>query len=491
MLSIYHKKMNQKGNSIIVVLAIAVVFSLGGYLAYRYFAPPAPEATDGGIASGDLPGQELPAENQPVPGEPVENVNSGELVSDPEPVADEPIAPVVPAAPIVFNDYPAVEDASAVAGAANRFGFELYRRYGSDSENVFFSSYSIAAALGMVYEGARGKTAEEIASVFHFPADPATRLGSFAKLYDQINPKDASYQLSTANALWAQKDYPFDANYLKTIKTYYGGGAQNLDFKTNAEGARKTINGWVSDKTAAKIPELFAPGSLNEATRLVLANAVYFKGKWYSPFQKTATQAKDFTRADGSKVQVSMMTSQRHYGYAETADYQAISIPYEKNDLSMLVILPQNGKMAAVETGLSAEKFVGIKHSLVSQDVQLFLPKFKFDTDYNMNKTLAAMGMPTAFNAGAADFTGMYDKNKAGGENLYIGLVIHKAYIDVNEEGTEAAAATGVAMQATSAAPGAYEPPKIFNADHPFIFAIVHNSSSSILFMGKVNDPAK
>lgn len=393
--------------------------------------------------------------------------------------------------PIEFTQYEASANSSSAVIAANTFATGLYSKWGNEtSKNIFFSPYSIFSALEMTYEGARGKTADEIRSVFHFDADNATRLGSFAGLYSQINPQNASYQLSTANALWAQKDYPFYSGYLKTVETYYGGNATNLDFIANAEGSRQTINSWVSAKTNAKIPELFAKDSLDKNTRLVLTNAIYFKGKWATPFEKTATQEKDFSTAAGTKVKAQMMNRQDSFDYVETADYQAIEIPYENNDLSMVVILPRDGKTAAVESLLAANGVASIIQSMDSKLTDLFLPKFKFDTSYNMNQTLSQMGMSTAFDPDNADFTGMYDKNSANSENLYIGLVVHKAYVDVNEEGTEAAAATGVAM---FAATSIMEPeqPEIFNADHPFIFAIVHNETGSILFMGKVNDPTK
>ncbi|MFA6376014.1 MAG: serpin family protein [Candidatus Paceibacterota bacterium] len=391
--------------------------------------------------------------------------------------------------PSEFKQYAIGKSSSETVNAANQFAFELYNQYKNTNDNVFFSPYSISSALEMTYEGARGATANEIQSVLHFPADAQARIESFAKLYSGINPKNATYQLSTANALWAQKSYPFDANYAKTIETYYGGKTTNVDFVSDTETSRQTINSWVSSKTNAKIPELFAKGTLDKSTRLVLTNAVYFKGKWSAPFQKEATQEKDFTTAAQSKIKVAMMNRQDDFGYTETADYQTVELPYENNDLSMIVVLPKNGKTVSVEKNLSEAEFKRIRTSLKSTLTDVYLPKFKFDTEYNMNETLSSMGMPTAFDLDKADFTGMYEKSQAN-ENLYIGIVVHKAYVDVNEEGTEAAAATGVGMFAATAVMDPPQP-KIFNADHPFIFAIIHNQSGSILFMGKVNDPAK
>lgn len=456
---------NQKGSMIIILAAIAVAVLAAGFLAYKSLPQKNIE-----------PLTENQNENKP------DNVQDGDQAETAGEAVQNP-------APVEFKEYAAAKDSSAAVSVANQFAFELYNRYKDTDENIFFSPYSVSSALQMTYEGAKGRTAEEIRSVFHFSQDSATRIGSFAKLYSEINPKDTTYQLSTANALWAQKSYPFNADYLKIIKTYYGGEASNLDFVADAEGSRKTINKWVSDKTAAKIPQLFAPGSLNESTRLVLTNAVYFKGKWAAMFDKALTKEKDFTSAAGAKTKCQMMNQQRNFLYAETVDYQAVELPYEKNDLSMVVILPKTGKMGSVEKSLSPAGFLNIKKLMVSELVDVSLPKFKFDTEYNMNDTLAKMGMPAAFDPNSADFSGMYDSST--GENFYIGLVVHKAYIDVYEEGTEAAAATGVAMVATAVPDKEPPQPKIFNANHPFIFAIIHNQTGSILFMGKMNNIAK
>ena len=467
---------NQKGSAILailIVLILAIAAAIGaGWYAYRFYSA-APENIDMPEINFSA-SPELLDENPPN-----ENEGDGETI----PEAEEPVA-----SPEPFVEYETGQDSSPIVSATNQFAFELYGEYKNTDDNLFFSPHSISSALQMTYEGARGKTAEEMQSVFHFPEDNAARIGSFAKLYEQINPQNASYRLSTANALWAQNDYPFDQNYLKTVETYYHGKAANLDFAGNTENSRQTINQWVSGKTMQKIPELFAAGTINPLTRLVLTNAVYFKGKWATPFEEILTQEKDFNASTGAKIKCQMMNIKDNFGYAQTADYQALELPYEDNDLSMMVILPQTGKMAAVENDLSMEKFAAIKNDLKSELANVFLPKFKFDTSYNMNQTLAKMGMPAAFDDANADFSGMYDKTKTP-ENLYIGLVIHKAYIDVYEEGTEAAAATGVAMQTTAV----MEPPqaKIFNANRPFIFAIVHNQTGAILFMGKVNDPTK
>lgn len=471
-------KNNQKGSAILailIVLILAIAAAIGaGWYAYRYYSTE---------SNTNMPEINFSASPEFLDENPPAGKNEVNEEAGITPKTEEPVA-----APDQFIEYQTAQDSLPTVEAANRFAFELYGEYGNTNDNVFFSPHSISAALQMTYEGARGKTAEEMQSVFHFPEDNAARIGSFAKLYEQINPQNASYQLSTANALWAQKDYPFDQNYLKTVETYYHGKAANLDFAGDTENSRQTINQWVSDKTMQKIPELFAAETLDSLTRLVLTNAVYFKGKWATPFEAMLTQEKDFTASTGAKTKCRMMNIKDNFGYAQTPDYQALELPYENNDLSMIIVLPENGKIEAAEKELAAAGFNNLKKSLKTELVDVFLPKFKFDTSYNMNQTLAKMGMPTAFSGANADFSGMYDRTKTT-ENLYIGLVIHKAYIDVYEEGTEAAAATGVAMKATAVMEPL--PAKIFNADRPFIFAIVHNQTGAILFMGKVNDPTK
>jgi len=473
---------DQKGNVLVIILAalgITIAAAIGaGWIAYQSYSLP-PVNNEPQIAienknhSPENPDSEKPQSPDIAPAE--------------EPaVIQEPIQIQPEESAVEFAEYSIANDSSPTVDASNQFAFELYNQYKDTNDNVFFSPYSISSALQMTYEGARGQTAEEMKSVFHFPKENQIRIGSFAKLYEQINPQNASYQLSTANALWAQKDYSFDQNYLKTVETYYHGKTTNLDFANQLEESRITINQWVSDRTAQKIPELFAPGSLDPLTRLVLTNAVYFRGKWATPFEKEATREKDFATLNGTKTKCQMMNKQKNYNYTETADYQVLELPYENSDLSMIAILPQDGKMASVENSLTAQNFATIKNVLKTELVNVSLPKFKFDTSYNMNEALSTMGMPAAFNPETADFSGMTGKC-----DLYIGLVIHKAYIDVYEEGTEAAAATGVAMIRATATPMAQPQPKIFNADHPFIFAITHNNTGAILFIGKVNDPNK
>jgi len=387
------------------------------------------------------------------------------------------------------------QDVSSVVNANNQFAFELYAKDKSKDGNIFFSPYSISTALAMTYEGARGKTADEIQSVFHFPKEDSLRRESFLKISNLINKKDKKYTLHTANALWAQKDYPFLEGYFNLIKDYYGGKATNLDFIKETEKSRLTINNWVEKQTNDKIKDLIP--SLDPLTRLVITNAVYFKGFWLQPFDKKYTRDEDFRVGSGNTIKTPMMHLEgKELNYGETdklqileLPYEGLALPYEEKDLSMLILLPKGDDLKTAEESLSAEKLSAWKTLLGRQEVKVSLPKFKFEKLYFMKNTLAEMGMPTAFTlgidfGGKADFSGM-----TGKKDLNIDEVIHKAFVEVNEEGTEAAAATAVMMM-VGAAPG---PSRIieFRADHPFIFLIQERETGSILFLGRVSNPTK
>jgi len=373
------------------------------------------------------------------------------------------------------------QDLGSVVDANNQFAFELYWQYKSKDGNIFFSPYSISSALAMTYEGARGKTADEIQAVFHFPKDGSARQESFLKVYNQINKKDKKYQLHTANALWAQKDYPFLEDYFKLVEKYYGGKITSLDFVKETEKSRLTINRWVEEQTNDKIKDLVPRGSVGSDTRLVLTNAIYFKGFWLKQFDKKDTEEKDFRVSPGNTVKSQMMHSTgkgMEFNYAETDKLQILELPYEGEELSMLILLPKENSLESVEGSLNAEKLSKLKGLLRKEEVDIYMPKFKFETKYFMAEDLCRMGMPTAF-SGSADFSGM-----TGKRDLFISQVIHQAFVDVNEEGTEAAAATAVIMKM-----GLSEI-RTFKADHPFIFVIQERETGNILFLGRVVNPA-
>lgn len=374
-------------------------------------------------------------------------------------------------------------DAAGVVSANNQFAFDLYAKYKSKEGNIFFSPYSISTALAMTYEGARGKTQEEIQAVFHFPIDDNARRNAFAEIYYEINKKDKDYTLSTANALWAEKDYQFLPEYFNLIDKYYGGKVTNLNFVREPEASRLTINNWVEEHTNNRIKDLISPGAISDLTRLILTNAVYFKGKWFKEFDPELTKEEDFKVTPGRSINVQMMNlSTKGLSYFENDQLQILELPYEGEDLSMVILLPKSSDLKNLEESLTTEKLSEWRKGLYEREVKVYIPKFKFESKYFMAGDLTAMGMPTAFDP-TADFSGM-----TGQKDLFISQVIHQAFVEVNEEGTEAAAATAVGMYLKAIA--IPEDSKIFKADHPFIFIIEERKTGNILFLGRVNEPS-
>ncbi|MFH2020922.1 MAG: serpin family protein [archaeon] len=371
------------------------------------------------------------------------------------------------------------EDIVKVVDANNQFGMDLYSVLKNQTDdNIFFSPYSISTALAMTYEGSDGITAEEIQKVFHFPVHTSLRPAN-ARIYNEIN-KNKKDQLSTANALWAQKDYSFLPEYFDTIDKYYGGKVTNLDFAGDTENSRLTINKWVEDRTKEKIKDLLPEGAIDSSTALVLTNAIYFKGTWILQFDKSRTKETDFFISDKEPIKTQMMTvsgDKSRFKYMENDILQMIELPYEGGDISMIILLPKED-LNHMESELNYENIQLWMEDMEETKIDVYLPKFKFETKYFMAETLAMMGMPSAFSPGTADFSKM-----TGSKDLYISKVIHQAYVDVNEEGTEAAAATAVIMAKTSAFMK-----NIFRADHPFIF-FIQDKTGNILFFGRVADP--
>ena len=371
-----------------------------------------------------------------------------------------------------------------VVNANNQFAFDLYSELDkSEDGNIFYSPYSISAALAMTYEGAEGQTANEMKSVFHFPEDNILR-PNFAAIYNDINKENENYELKTGNALWAQKDFPFLPEYMSRVENYYGGKVAMLDFVGETEKSRQTINSFIEEQTNDKIKDLIPVGSLDAMTRLVLTNAICFKGIWEWEFDKDDTHERDFKITATNTVKTSMMNmnpEEATFNYAETEDLQILELPYKGDKISMLILLPKEN-LDKIDSILTAEKLNEYKSQMKETELDsISLPKFEFDTKYFMNNALSSLGMPKAF-SGDADFSGM-----TGKKDLFISSVIHQAYIGVDEEGTEAAAATAVIMTMGIS----LEPRKIFNADHPFIFLIQEKNTGNILFLGRVVDPTK
>lgn len=379
---------------------------------------------------------------------------------------------------------PTVGILNSVVDANNQLALDLYSKYKSEKGNVFFSPYSILSVLAIAYEGARGTTASEMQAVLHLPNDKGKIHSDFVNISNEINKAGKSYQLSVANDLWAQKDYTFLTDYFNTVAQYYDGKLTNLDFKSDTENSRITINDWVANKTNNKIQNLIPQGTVGSSTRLVITNAIYFKADWLRQFDGGDTYDQDFKLDSGNTVKAKMMHNTANLNYGETDTLQLLEMPYVGNDLSMIIFLPKDNNLINLDDSISINNLSNWKNAMKNERVAVSLPKFKFDTDYFMSKDLKEMGMPTAF-TGNADFSGM-----TGTKDLYISEVIHKAFVEVAEYGTEAAAATAVIMRAM-AVPMPQEPPKVFNADHPFIFTIQDNQSGNILFMGRVLDPTK
>jgi serpin B len=365
-----------------------------------------------------------------------------------------------------------------------QFGMNLYGQLRSEAGNLFLSPFSISTALGMTAAGARGTTLEEMEKVLHLPENAHAQFGAILKsLNEESDPKKRGFTLSTANALWAQQGYPWKPEYKKLVSTEYRAGLFDVDFIGNPEASRGTINQWVEKETKDRIKNLLPQGSVTRDTRLVLTNAIYFKGDWQDPFRKEATKDLPFTTADGTKVTAPLMFRVGRYLYGETDTFQVIDMPYTGRRISMTVVLPRKvDGLPAVEKQLTADKLTEtIQNLRFEREVHVHLPRFKVEKDFQLNKPLQALGMKAAFHG--ADFSGMH----TGGEQLDISAVIHKAFVDVNEEGTEAAAATGVVVGVTSVAPP--PTPKYFKADHPFLFFIRDQKTGSILFLGRLETP--
>ncbi|MGC8745193.1 MAG: serpin family protein [Candidatus Saccharicenans sp.] len=391
----------------------------------------------------------------------------------------------LPDAPSIQNDRSTLEsEANKVINSSNQFAFDLYSFLKSEPGNIFYSPLSLSVALAMTYEGARGETAEEIRSVFHFSDDMETLRRGWSEVISKINQKNKKYDLRMANALWAQKGFPFLPEYFGTIEKYYGGKVANLDFIRETETSRQIINKWVESQTNERIKDLIPQKVLDSLTRLVLTNAIYFKGKWENQFLKENTKEADFLINSGRKVKVPMMfLKDKEFNYLENEDLQLIELPYVDNEVSMLVLLPKKD-LLKIEPYLKADKLAELKSLMKKEKVDVYLPKFKFDTKYLMGGEkglLGKMGMPTAFSMSRADFSGM-----DGRKDLYVKEVIHQAFVEVNEEGTEAAAATAVIMGIKMVMEKF-----IFRADHPFVFIIQEKQTGAILFLGRVVDPSK
>jgi len=381
--------------------------------------------------------------------------------------------------------YPAVTTGmNEFVNSSNEFAFKMYKQLTGTEENVFFSPYSISIALGMAYEGARGQTAAEMRQVLDFPGDNQTRRDMIYTVLSLLNKEGTSYNLSTANAYWLREGGRLEQEYRSVIENYYMAHGEQLDFAGDPAGSVNIINNWVEQETGGKIKDLLSVDDIDPLTYLILTNAIYFKSDWKYQFDPNATEAEDFTLSGGDVIKTEMMhmcDESKKLNYASNSDVQLLQLPYKDEELSMFILLPKENDISSLEAKLDPAYLSDLKDDLSAEYVDVYLPKLKLEQKYELNQMLASMGMPTAFSP-AADFSGITSDT-----SLYISKVIHQSYVEVNEEGTEAAAATAVIFREGSAS----EPPVVvFRADHPFIFIIEHKETGQILFMGKVENPS-
>jgi serpin B len=365
------------------------------------------------------------------------------------------------------------------------FAMDLYQRLAGTEGNVFFSPHSISTALAMTYAGARGNTAAEMAATLRLPPGQQAVHPAFGALQEALGQAQRDgIRLVAANSLWPQRGYPFREDYLALLRRHYGVSVTPVDYQAAREEARATINGWVEEHTESRIRDLLAPSDLSALTRMVLVNAVYFKGSWQHAFPLGDTTDAPFHLAGGRTVQTPMMTQKLSCGYASLPMLEALELPYADGGMSMVVLLPGKEEgIAALEKALSPETLAGWLGALRNQEVQVALPRFKTTCRFRLNDVLMAMGMRDAFREADANFEGMDGRANW----LYIGAAVHKAFVEVNEEGTEAAAATGVVMVAR----GLPARTPVFRADRPFLFLIRETRSGAILFAGRLADPTQ
>jgi serpin B len=355
----------------------------------------------------------------------------------------------------------------------NRFATELYSKLSERPGNVFLSPYSISAALAMTYAGARGETAEQMARTLHFDGSPETLGAVFS---DVAGRRGAPYTLTVSNALWGQEGDHFLPEFLKQAGKF-GADLRRVDFRS--AHAREIINSWVEEETKGKIKNLLQPPLPGPDTSLVLTNAIYFKGDWSRPFFEAATKDEPFWIAQDKSVSVPLMHRIGSYRYQDAGNHQVLELPYAGGDLAMVVFLPKD--KSADPPQLDATGLAQSVANLAPRQVDVTFPRFKIEAAFELEKVLAKLGMSLAFSP-QADFSGINGKR-----DLFLSAVVHKAYVEVNEKGTEAAAATGVVTWRSAAVKTA--PPLVFRADHPFVFVIRDTRSGGILFMGRVSNP--
>jgi serine protease inhibitor len=376
----------------------------------------------------------------------------------------------------------AAGDQAAVVKGNTAFAVDLYGNLRSQEGNLFCSPYSISTALAMTYAGARGPTADEMARTLHFTLDQ-DRLHPACGALRQVlggDGKKRGYELYTANGLWGQKGYGFLDDFLKVTRDHYHAPLTEVDFVKAPEDARKTINDAVAKETKGRVKDLLPSGIINDHTRLVLTNAIYFKAGWASKFNKNATSEAAFHVKPDEKVSVPMMRQTVKSPFFDAGNFQVLELPYLEKELSMVIFLPKKvDGLAEFEKELTVARLADVLSKLHVAKLEVWLPRFKMTGEFRLKKELSELGMPTAFSSKDADLSGMNGK-----KNLFLQEAVHSTFIEGNEEGTEAAGATAVVGGEDSLPPS-------FKADHPFLFVIRENQTGTILFMGRVVNPGK
>ncbi len=395
--------------------------------------------------------------------------------------ASSPAASELPTAPQPF------------AEGNDEFALALYGSLRQRPGNLFFSPFSVRTALGMTYAGARGETAGEMREALRFRLPDEELHLAFAEALHRLRTGGGEVEMAVANSLWSQEGAPLEAAFLDLVGRRYGGGANLVDFRRRAEDARTNINRWVEGETRRRIRELIPPGGVNADTRLVLANAVYFKGLWELRFHEKATREESFRMEGGGTVRARLMRQRASIPHVQADGYQAVDLAYRGGDLSMLVLLPERvAGLRDLEGRVSARLLRECAARMRDREVDLSLPRFKMTWGtVDVSGSLAALGMPRAFERSRTDFSGINGLAPPHEDSLFIAAVYHKAFVDVNEVGTEAAAAAAVTMDRAGGVWTARPPIPVFRADHPFLFAILDRRSGAILFLGRLADPSR
>ena len=381
------------------------------------------------------------------------------------------------------------DSADLVAGNT-AFALDLYEAIVGSDENLFYSPYSISLALAMTYAGAKGETEKQMAESLRFSL-PQNRLHPSFNVMDLALTSQAregdkgGFELSIANSVWGQEGHGFLADYLDTLALNYGVKVRDVDFRGQPQDARIRINDWVSKETEGRIEDLLSPDAIDHFTRLVLSNAVYFKAEWRSPFDERATSRAPFYAFDGGESRVEMMRQTGSFSYARGDGYQAVELPYRGSDMSMVIVLPDEDTFTVFEGSMDVAKLDGVLQELESHRVQLAMPRFQLEASLDLADTLGEMGMPNAFDEKKAEFQGMDGLSCLAGDDecLLISDVVHKAFVSVDEAGTEAAAATAVVVGIVKSVP---EEPIELTIDRPFIFLIRDRETGAVLFLGRV-----